>query len=165
MSKLESRNMRCACIGQAMGVLLLLASMVIADDSAADLSSFDSEVLPGEAATWRSMVRDDLKRRLTEVNRDSRVASLKLKTKDEWEAFLQPKLEALRTSLGDWPKPPDKPNTRVTASVDGEGYRVENIVFESRPGLWVTANLYSPRPLKASMPGIIISHSHHRPKE
>ena len=37
-------------------------------------------------------------------------------------------------------------------------------MFESRPGLWVTANLYLPaKPIKA-MPGILICHSHHNPK-
>src|SRR5262249_18741544 len=46
----------------------------------------------------------------------------------------------------------------------GDGYRIEKIVFESRPGLLVTANLYSPAKPGTSMPGILIIHSHHNPK-
>src|SRR5262249_43195246 len=46
----------------------------------------------------------------------------------------------------------------------GDGYRVDNLVFQSRSGLVVTANLYRPARSPAAMPGIIISHSHHQPK-
>ncbi|HZT83732.1 MAG TPA: hypothetical protein VFA26_26110, partial [Gemmataceae bacterium] len=47
---------------------------------------------------------------------------------------------------------------------NGDGYRIDDVVFESRPGVLVTANLYAPaRPSKA-MPGILICHSHHNPK-
>jgi dienelactone hydrolase len=35
-------------------------------------------------------------------------------------------------------------NPRVTGAVDRPGYRIENVVFESRPRLFVTANLYMP---------------------
>src|SRR5262249_10478298 len=55
---------------------------------------------------------------------------------------------------------------RVTKTIEGGGYAIENTLFESRPGLWVTANLYRPaKPQAAGMPGIIIIHSHHNPKE
>ena len=49
--------------------------------------------------------------------------------------------------------------------IAGEGFTVRNLLYESRPGLVVTANLYVPRPLRESMPGILLSHSHHNPKE
>jgi len=137
-----------------------------ADDAQHDsLTEIDSRVLSGDESRWRSMVRDDLNRRMAKANQESRVASLKIKTKKEWEEFSRPNLEALRTSLGDWPQPPKKMRPQVTGSFEGDGYRVENVVFESRPGLWVTANLYSPATPVASMPGILICHSHHRPKE
>jgi len=35
-------------------------------------------------------------------------------------------------------------NARVTGSVAGPGFTVENVVFESVPGCLVTANLYLP---------------------
>lgn len=35
-------------------------------------------------------------------------------------------------------------NPRVTGTVEGEGFRIEKIIFESRPRHYVTANLYLP---------------------
>ena len=35
-------------------------------------------------------------------------------------------------------------NARVTGTVQRPGYRIENVTFESRPRLYVTANLYLP---------------------
>jgi len=35
-------------------------------------------------------------------------------------------------------------NPRVTGKVDRPGYRIEKVAFESRPRLYVTANLYLP---------------------
>ena len=39
---------------------------------------------------------------------------------------------------------PGAPRMLVTRTLEGDGYRIENLVFESRPGLVVTANLYRP---------------------
>jgi cephalosporin-C deacetylase-like acetyl esterase len=111
------------------------------------------------------MVRDDLQRRLQTANDRSRQAWHKIRSRDEWERFRDPRLQALRKSLGVFPDPPKRLNMRVTGQLEGNGYRVEKLVFESRPGLWVTANLYLPAEPTSSMPGILICHSHHRPKE
>ena len=35
-------------------------------------------------------------------------------------------------------------NPRITGSVDGDGFRIEKLIFESRPHHYVTANLYLP---------------------
>ena len=52
-------------------------------------------------------------------------------------------------------------NARVVGQLDGEGYRVEKVLFESRPGHHVSANLYLPDS-KGPYPGVIIpcGHSH-----
>lgn len=53
---------------------------------------------------------------------------------------------AVRRSLGLDPFPERNPlQARTTARNDFEGYSVENLIFESRPGYPVTANLYRPR--------------------
>src|SRR5205823_3925849 len=63
-----------------------------------------------------------------------------------------------------FPSPPKDLRVRLTRELPGDGYRIENLVFESRPGLLVTANLYRPARPSARMPGILLSHSHHSPK-
>ena len=51
--------------------------------------------------------------------------------------------EWLIGSIGGWPeKTPLRP--RITGTLNREGYRIEKLVFESRPGFRVTANLYIP---------------------
>ena len=84
-------------------------------------------------------------------------------SRSDWERFRDSRLQALRTALG---KFPDKCplETRVTSEFNGEGYRRQNIVFQSQPGVWVTANLYLPAEAHNEMPGIIILHSLHGPK-
>ena len=57
---------------------------------------------------------------------------------------------ALKRSLGDLPEPTKQMKTVVTRTIEGEGYKIENTLFESRPGLWVTANLYLPAKPRAS---------------
>ncbi len=51
--------------------------------------------------------------------------------------------EWLTASIGGWPdKTPLRP--RITGTLNRDGYRIEKLVFESRPGFRVTANLYIP---------------------
>ena len=51
--------------------------------------------------------------------------------------------EWLTASIGGWPdKTPLRP--RITGTLSRDGYRIEKLVFESRPGFRVTANLYVP---------------------
>lgn len=52
-------------------------------------------------------------------------------------------------------------NARVVGELKGESYRVEKILFESRPGHHVTANLYLPA-TNGPYPGVLIpcGHSH-----
>lgn len=87
----------------------------------------------------------------------------RVRTLRDWENFRDPKLTALAASLGTFP--PRRPlDARVIKQYRGDGYRREDLVYQSRPGQWVTANLYLPSESKPGMPGIVIAHSLHAAK-
>ncbi len=77
-----------------------------------------------------------------------------LESKEDAEQYVRSAQERIRRSFG--PEPPRTPlNPRVTAVVEREGYRIENVIFDSRPGFPVTANLYIPTGITSPMPGVV----------
>jgi len=129
------------------------------------LNSLDTNVFPsGERELHMRMLRDDVQVRCKAANQRDAEAWAKVKSRDDWEKFCAPRIEALRQSLGIFPAAPKDLNMHVTRTIEGDGYRIENLVYESHAGVWVTANLYMPSPLRENMPGILIVHSHHNPK-
>ncbi len=77
-----------------------------------------------------------------------------LKTKADAEAYVKSAQERIRQCFG--PLPEKTPlNAKVTKTLERDGYRIENIVFESRPGYLVTGNLYLPTNRKGKVPGVI----------
>lgn len=69
--------------------------------------------------------------------------------------------ETLLRGIGGLP-PFDTPlNAQVTGTVQGDGFRVEKIVFQSRPRHYVTANLYLPDNVQAGTPAILFLCGHH----
>ena len=82
-------------------------------------------------------------------------------SKEQWEKYRDQRLQALRSSLGTFPEMPKDVRVVVTRRIEGEGYVIQNTLYESRPGFWVAANLYLPTNPPPRMPGIILAHSHH----
>lgn len=54
-------------------------------------------------------------------------------------------------------------NIRTVGAFDRQGYRVEKLVYESRPGLFIPANLYLPRTGAAPYPGVLFQMGHSAP--
>jgi len=76
-----------------------------------------------------------------------------LKTKADAEAYVKSVQERIRECFG--PMPEKTPlNAKVTKTLEREGYQIENVIFESRPGYLVTGNLYLPKASKP-VPGVI----------
>ena len=161
-------------------ILTLLAPNASADE-AADLSKVAPEVLNGEQRREAAgMIERDIRRRTSEANARNREEWSRLKTRQQWERYRDERIDRLRRSLGEY-APAGKLNVRVTGVVKGDGFKIENVVYESRPGQWVPGNLYVPAPLtlpsppsdggegrvrgpRKSMPGLLIVHAHHRDK-
>ncbi|HWB12306.1 MAG TPA: prolyl oligopeptidase family serine peptidase [Pirellulales bacterium] len=68
-----------------------------------------------------------------------------LSSKSEWEAKRPAYVEQYFYMLGLSPRPEKTPLTAtVTGSLKGDGYLVDMLHYQSRPGLYVTGNLYRP---------------------
>jgi cephalosporin-C deacetylase-like acetyl esterase len=51
-------------------------------------------------------------------------------------------------------------NARTLGTIECDGYRIEKVIFESRPHHHVTANLYLPDPLPGKVPGVLVPCGH-----
>src|SRR5690348_14502004 len=144
---------------------LALCSFASAQDQLVDaLQKLDARVFKPDSTDAK--LRWDSARKLRdEVNKRDVAAWRAVKTKADWEKFRDERIAKLNDSLGNhFPETPKSINVITTKKLPGDGFTVENIIFESRPGLYVTANLYVPKDTSKPMPGFIIVHSHHNPK-
>jgi cephalosporin-C deacetylase-like acetyl esterase len=130
------------------------------------LKALDAGVLtePERKAAVDAM-RERLRARIRDANSQSSARWGEIRNRGDWERFRDARLALLRKSLGTMPQAPARLNLHTTRTIPGNGYRIRSLAFESRPGLWVTANLYLPDQPPESMPGMLICHSHHTPKE
>lgn len=164
--------MRYACaLGLSLSGIVVAAASLPAQEfdvakAAATLRDLDSRVIldADEAAAAREVVRRNLRAGLDEANRRSTEAWRAVKSQADWASFRDERLDRLRASLSQDPLPTEPRDVQVTKRIDGDGFTIENTIFTSRPGVWVTANLYRPNPPRAAMPAIVICHSHHAPK-
>ncbi|NMA46528.1 MAG: hypothetical protein GX945_08205 [Lentisphaerae bacterium] len=77
-----------------------------------------------------------------------------LRTREDAIAYQNKLRKAIDAAFGPWPEwtPLD---VRISDVKQFDGYRVEKIIFNSRPDFWVTTNLYVPDGLTAPAPGVI----------
>ena len=85
-------------------------------------------------------------------------------SKAEWEVFRNERLAALRRSFTNGGIHSGTPHSVVTGTLEQDGYRIDNLVFQGHMDLPVTANRYAPIQFTQKTPLIVICHSHHAPK-
>lgn len=90
--------------------------------------------------------------RLAERLADARRA--RLKTRAEAEAYVKELQSKVRECLGPWPEKTPL-NARTTRTVERDTYKIENVIFDSRPDFPVTGNLYLPKGRSGKLPGVI----------
>src|SRR5258708_29973 len=108
----------------------------------------ETKPLPGD-----EMIHAYLKKRTEEISKNFMAGA---KTKAEWYK-LRPKLkEQYLDMLGLWPLPEKTPlNAKVTGTVENGDVAIEKIHFQSKPGLYVTGNLYRPKKIEGKLPTIL----------
>ena len=105
------------------------------------------------------MMQEHLSAKVAAAQKLAELRQAKLTTKAEAEAHVQTLRGLIRESFGPFPeRTPLKP--RITKVVERPTYRIENVIFESRPDFLVTGNLYVPKGRKFPLPGVVASCGH-----
>jgi len=161
MSKIqESTSRHCRGIGrrqmlQTLGVQVLgltLADRLLANEARAAGSQDDTRLEP--LNRFPRMVQRYFVDRVRRAEAAGLKAKAELKTKADAEAYVRSVQERIRTSFAPFPeKTPLEP--RITGVVDRDAYRIEKVIFESRPEFLVTANLYVPKGREFPLPGVV----------
>jgi cephalosporin-C deacetylase-like acetyl esterase len=102
-----------------------------------------------------------LRRRASEVSR----ANLSgIQSLDQWKSERPRVLREMRSMLGMEPMPAKTPlQASVTGVLERPTHRIEKVVFQSMPGLYVTGNLYLPKQVSGRLPTVLYlcGHSPH----
>lgn len=76
-----------------------------------------------------------------------------------WQTRRKQLRQSLLAALG--PTPPDCDlSPKVVGTLKREGYRIENLLFQSRPDVWVTATAYVPDAPATKLPAVLVVHGH-----
>jgi dienelactone hydrolase len=140
----------------------------VTDSKPAELiKSIPGDVWPvtgQESDNSRQQMENSVRLRIKESAEKERAEWKMVRSKEDWENFRDIRLKELYNTIG--PLPEKTPlRAEVTRRIDpGSGFVIENILFESRPGLPVTANLYLPGRMSGKIPAVVVIHSHHAPK-
>ena len=99
-------------------------------------------------------------RKLVNAALDTRLAELEkaLQSKEGIQNYQQKRKAFLDKTFGPLPEK-TLLNAKITNILKGDGFRVENIIFESLPGYHVTANLYVPSG-EGPFPGVLLPCGH-----
>lgn len=126
--------------------LSLAATIVIAVSALSHVyadwisDALDVTMLPYQAEffSW-----DNVMARVAEADIKADRAWLSLKSPKEYEAYRQMIRERYIKAIGGFPKKTPL-NAKVTETLVFDGYKVDKVLYESHPGVYVTANLYIP---------------------
>ncbi len=111
--------------------------------------------------THPMMVVDDYIARIREMRRERSARLAALRTHRDALRYQERVQEAIARAFS--PRPAKTPlNARVTGTVEIDVCRIEKILFESRPGCFVTANLYLPHGCSRNRraPGVLADCGH-----
>jgi cephalosporin-C deacetylase-like acetyl esterase len=85
------------------------------------------------------------------------------KSLDDWEQRRPRLKQEYLDMLGLWPLPEKTPlNAKVTGTVERGEVTIEKVHFQSKPGLYVTANLYRPKKPEGKLPAVLYLCGHSR---
>ncbi len=100
------------------------------------------------------MMQEFMVRRVRAISEDNRETILGMTGEQSAIEYQEHVRRGLQKTFG--PMPEETPlNARTVGTVERDAYRVEKVIFESRPNLPVTGNLYIPNDLDGPAPGVL----------
>lgn len=119
--------------------------------------SAESSAPPGDLAPlnrFGRMMQEYYVARVREVERAANARRAALRTRADAEAYVRDVRQKAQQCFGPWPAKTPL-NARITGIVERDAYRIEKVIFDSRPGFPVTANLYVPKGRAGRLPGVV----------
>ena len=102
-----------------------------------------------------------ISQKLHEMDVEADLAWTKLANRADYDSYRKQMHRKMMAAMGEWPERTPL-NARTVATIKREGYRIEKVIFESMPKLFVTANLFIPETpkFKAPYPAVVLSCGH-----
>lgn len=126
---------------RATGLFLLTSCTVLGQTP-------DAKLTPGDA-----MVEAHL---ILETNQLSRRVLNGADSKESWETGREELKRQYFDMLGLWPLPEKTPlKATVTGTLQRDSVQIEKVHFQSKPGLYVTGNLYRPAKTEGKLPAVL----------
>lgn len=141
---------------------MILSICLITSLSAAGEKADPLDVLPAEDFFFDQtiMLNKHLQRIPQERSWQRDVEVARIRNEDDWQNYREKLLDGYKKALGlPFPERTDLAAERVGV-IDRGSYRIEKIVYQSQPGVMVTANLYVPQTGGGKFPGIIFPCGH-----
>lgn len=138
----------------ALYTLLTLSALAA---SASPLDVLNGEIDGQPAGEMMKRYLDNAAFRLLDERREQYEA---VETPDDVRAYQQRMIDFFTKRIGGWPERTPL-NAQVTGKGEKDGYRYENVLFESRPGLYVSSILFLPK-TEPPYPGVIVPCGHSR---
>ncbi len=132
--------------------LLILGLALCLTSAASDAIGQDTSLKP--LNRFPHMVQEYFVDQVRQIEAQADQRRAALETRHDAEAYVQDVRAKIQQCFGPWPERTPL-NPRITGVVDRDEYRIEKIIFESRPKFLVTANLYIPKGREFPLPGVI----------
>ena len=102
-----------------------------------------------------------ISQKLHEMDIEADLAWTKIASRADYDSYRKQMHGKMMAAMGEWPERTPL-NARTVETIKREGYRIEKIIFESMPNLFVTANLFIPdsKEFKAPYPAVVMSCGH-----
>src|SRR5262245_7619991 len=81
-------------------------------------------------------------------------------SRPQWMRRREVLRSAMFAAMGPFPKEPCPLEPKNLGEMKRPNFVIENLIFQSRPNIWVTANLYRPTNVTGKRPAVLVVHGH-----